>query len=145
MKQLSITVADWIVEQYLFNATNVSSRISELIIKGSEAEEMNVHVKDRRILMLKDEVKFRDEEVKKLKQHIGRLEEAINKKPQLKQNQISTYENLNPESVNCVICSYPTTKTHKLDIGLICNECFMSGRDSNRWIKKDDKPEGGAV
>lgn len=140
MARFTISLDDWVVNTYLQDTDNRSSRIQELIIKGYEVEEEGIEKTKRRVLFLNEELNKKDQEVAKLKQHIGRLESDIKKGP--KNRELAEYNKISDSAVFCKFCNgiiSEDAKRYKMPNGICCQTCFMNSNKSDEWGLKEDE------
>jgi hypothetical protein len=81
-KQISISISDYVYQQYLipFKSKNLSQYVERLIVVGSEAELRGYEEIKLKMISLLSELRNKDEEIKKLKANIGRLQSTFKSK-----------------------------------------------------------------
>jgi len=77
-KQITITIADWVFEQYLSHITiNRSQYIERLIVLGSDVDSGSLEVIKSKNLSLLQELRNKDDQIKLLNLEVGKLKKQI--------------------------------------------------------------------
>ena len=139
-KQISITLADWVVESYLQNIPNRSQIIQKAIILMSEIEEGNIEETKRRNIELNELLRLKQEELNKCLSEIGKLK-TINEDQKIKIHDLKLKKSKMKEDDEDK--QYTLDKFDKKTQNFILEHIEKSGREHDNYLfrslKKDDE------
>ena len=137
-KRITISIHEYIYECFLSGCENVSGTIEEALLKSSDYEKGTIENTrtllldaNKEIFALKENIKLLNKEKLNILDELSKLKE-INKDNDKKDTNL----------IKCRICFEllsKDSKFYKFDIGKICQNCFIEGRDSHKWFKKNRK------
>ena len=132
-ERITISISPWMVRYMdLDNTDNRTDRVIEYINKGILAEDGQLEKKNKAIGIMNEDLKIKEARIKEL--------EATINKSKLMQRKLGEIEELAEGIVTCDICKENVSKDrkhHKFAIGIVCDDCFMTGRDSETWFKNE--------